>query len=107
MARSRHTNGTMVALKGTSDCWPGTPACDPAGGVPRHSVAWHLCGSLLDGSVRSHRDAVVTYIAAPAGTAARLDAANAWLARHGQAVIVLAAAVIGCYFVVKGLVGLV
>lgn len=50
---------------------------------------------------------IVTYIAAPAGTAARLDAANAWLARHGQAIIVLAAAVIGCYFVVKGLVGLV
>jgi hypothetical protein len=49
---------------------------------------------------------ILTYIAAPAGTAARLAAANSWLARHGQAILVLAAAAVGCYFVVKGLAGL-
>ena len=50
---------------------------------------------------------ILTYIAAPAGTAARLAAANNWLARHGQAILVLAAAGIGCYFVIKGAAGLV
>ena len=49
---------------------------------------------------------ILTYIAAPAGTAARLAAANNWLARHGQSILVLAAAAVGCYFVVKGLAGL-
>lgn len=49
---------------------------------------------------------ILTYIAAPEGTAARLAAANGWLARHGQAILVLAATGIGCYFVVKGLAGL-
>lgn len=50
---------------------------------------------------------ILTYITAPTGTAARLAAANDWLARHGRAVFVLAAAAIGCYFVLKGITGLV
>ena len=49
---------------------------------------------------------IITYIVAPESTAARLAAANAWLARHGQSVLVLVAAAVGCYFVVKGLAGL-
>lgn len=50
---------------------------------------------------------ILTYVAAPTRTAARLAAANAWLARRGQAIFVLAATAIGCYFVVKGVTGLV
>ena len=50
---------------------------------------------------------ILTYITAPTRTAAELAAANTWLARHGQAIFVLAAAAIGCYFVVKGVTGLV
>lgn len=50
---------------------------------------------------------ILTYIAAPTGTAARLAAANGWLARHGQVIFVLAAAAIGCYFMLKGVIGLV
>ncbi|MEY9861043.1 hypothetical protein ABH935_006681 [Catenulispora sp. GAS73] len=50
---------------------------------------------------------VLTYIVAPEHTAARLAAANNWLTRHGQPILILAAAAVGCYFVVKGLAGLV
>jgi hypothetical protein len=49
---------------------------------------------------------IITYIAAPEGTSTRLAAANDWLARHGQVILVLAAAAVGCYFVVKGIAGL-
>jgi hypothetical protein len=49
---------------------------------------------------------ILTYIVAPAATAARLAAANAWLGRHGQVIVVVAASLVGCYFVVRGLAGL-
>ncbi|MEY9910630.1 hypothetical protein ABIA35_006874 [Catenulispora sp. MAP12-49] len=49
---------------------------------------------------------IITYLVAPETTAARLAAANAWLARHGQEILVIASTVVGCYFVVKGIVGL-
>lgn len=50
---------------------------------------------------------IATYMFAPERTAAALAAANAWLSRNGKTVAVLAAAVVGCYFTVKGIVGLV
>ena len=50
---------------------------------------------------------ILTYIAQPAGTTSRLAAANSWLARHGQIILVLAAVAVGGYFVVNGLVALV
>ena len=46
---------------------------------------------------------ILTYIAAPERTAALLAAANSWLSRHGQSILVLGSAAVGCYFVVKGL----
>jgi hypothetical protein len=49
---------------------------------------------------------IVTYLAEPERTAARLAVANSWLARHGQSILVLAATAVGCYFIVKGLAGL-
>jgi hypothetical protein len=49
---------------------------------------------------------IATYLFAPERTAAALSAANAWLARNGQRIAVVAAAVVGFYFTVKGIVGL-
>jgi hypothetical protein len=49
---------------------------------------------------------IITYIAAPTRTAAWLATANHWLARHGHAILVIASAVVGGYFIVKGIVGL-
>jgi hypothetical protein len=50
---------------------------------------------------------IATYLFAPERTAAGLRDANAWLSRNGRLVLVLGAAVVGCYFTVKGIVGLV
>lgn len=50
---------------------------------------------------------VATYCFAPERTAAGLQAANDWLSRNGRSIGVIAAAVIGVYFSIKGIVGLV
>jgi Sap-like sulfolipid-1-addressing protein len=50
---------------------------------------------------------IVMFLIAPQRCTAILDASNAWLGRHGQVIVVTAASVVGCYFVVKGVVRLV
>lgn len=49
---------------------------------------------------------IILYAVAPERTTAFLDSANAWLARHGPVILVLAATAVGCYFTVNGLVHL-
>ena len=49
---------------------------------------------------------IVLYALAPERTTALLKAANAWLARHGRILVTLAAAGVGCYFTINGLVHL-
>jgi Sap, sulfolipid-1-addressing protein len=49
---------------------------------------------------------IVYYAMAPERAAAALRAVNAWLARHGRVIGLSAAAIVGTYFVVHGIVGL-
>lgn len=49
---------------------------------------------------------IVLFALRPEGTAALLERANAWLARHGRVLTVLAAGAVGVYFTVDGLVHL-
>jgi len=49
---------------------------------------------------------IILYALAPERTTALLKAANAWLAKHGRILVTLAAAAVGCYFTVSGLVHL-
>jgi hypothetical protein len=50
---------------------------------------------------------IVMFLLAPERSTRILAAANAWLARHGRMIGASAATVVGCYFVVSGLVHLV
>ena len=49
---------------------------------------------------------ILTYLIAPERTHAALKSANEWFARNGRVIAAAAAAGAGCYFVVKGLIGL-
>jgi Sap, sulfolipid-1-addressing protein len=49
---------------------------------------------------------IAVFLIAPERTAAALDSANGWLARHGRIIAVTAAAAAGCYFVISGIVKL-
>jgi hypothetical protein len=49
---------------------------------------------------------LVLYLFAPQRTAAILKASNAWLARNGRVIALSAAGIVGCYFVVSGIVHL-
>lgn len=49
---------------------------------------------------------IILYALAPERTTALLKSANAWLARHGRILVTLAAAGVGCYFTISGLVHL-
>lgn len=49
---------------------------------------------------------IALFLVAPDRSTSVLRAANAWLARHGRVIGVSAAGVVGCYFVVNGLVHL-
>lgn len=76
-------------------------------GADMSSVARYLTVALLAGIVLLMAEIpILTYLAAPARTAAFLAAANGWLGRHGQTILVLGAAAVGCYFVAKGVGGL-
>jgi hypothetical protein len=50
---------------------------------------------------------IATYLFAPERTSTGLRNANDWLSRNGRLVLVVGAAVVGFYFTVKGIVGLV
>jgi hypothetical protein len=50
---------------------------------------------------------IALYAIAPDRTAAALKATNEWLARHGRVIVLAAAVVVGCYFVISGIVHLV
>ena len=50
---------------------------------------------------------IVMFLLAPQRSTAVLEAVNAWLGRHGRVIVVTAACVVGCYFVVNGVVHLV
>lgn len=49
---------------------------------------------------------IILFAVRPEQTAASLEAANAWLGRHGRVLTVLAAAGVGLYFTINGLVHL-
>ncbi|MEY9930877.1 threonine/homoserine/homoserine lactone efflux protein [Catenulispora sp. GP43] len=49
---------------------------------------------------------IVYYAIAPERAAAALRAVNEWLARHGRVIGLSAAAIVGTYFVIHGIVGL-
>lgn len=49
---------------------------------------------------------IVLFALRPRGTAALLERANAWLARHGRVLTAVAAAAVGVYFTLDGLVHL-
>jgi hypothetical protein len=50
---------------------------------------------------------ILYYAIAPERAAAALRAVNEWLARHGRVIGLSAAAIVGTYFVINGIVGLV
>lgn len=50
---------------------------------------------------------IVMFLLEPQRSTAALEAANAWLARHGKVIGVTAASAVGCYFIVNGVVHLV
>lgn len=49
---------------------------------------------------------ILYYLIAPERAAAALRTANAWLARNGRTIGLSAAAIVGTYFVISGIVGL-
>lgn len=49
---------------------------------------------------------IILFAAAPERTTALLDSANAWLAKHGRVLGIVAALGVGCYFTITGLVHL-
>ena len=49
---------------------------------------------------------IVLYLVAPERAAALLKAANGWLARNGRVIALSAAGIVGCYFVISGIVRL-
>jgi hypothetical protein len=50
---------------------------------------------------------VVLYLTVPERTVAIMKTANGWLGRHGRAIALAAAGVVGVYFVVHGITGLI
>jgi hypothetical protein len=50
---------------------------------------------------------ILYYAIAPERAAAALRAVNEWLAQHGRVIGLSAAAIVGTYFVINGIVGLV
>jgi hypothetical protein len=50
---------------------------------------------------------IAMFLIAPERCTTILETSNAWLGRHGRVIAVTAASVVGCYFVVKGVVRLV
>lgn len=92
----------------------GTPS--PMYILALHSVSQGSAGAVLRGFEVVILAAIVllmaeipiaTYVFEPERTAAGLRNANAWLSRNGRRVLVIGAAVVGVYFTVKGIVGLV
>jgi hypothetical protein len=49
---------------------------------------------------------IVLFLLAPQRSTRALEESNAWLGRHGRMIAVVAAGVVGCYFVVNGVVRL-
>lgn len=49
---------------------------------------------------------IITFLIAPERTHDALKSANAWLSRNGHVIALAAATVVGCYFTVIGIVGL-
>lgn len=50
---------------------------------------------------------IALFLLAPERSTRALETSNAWLARHGRMIAVTAASVVGCFFVVNGVVHLV
>ena len=49
---------------------------------------------------------IILYAIWPERTTAALKTTNAWLSRHGHVILVVAATVVGCYFIIHGAVNL-
>lgn len=73
----------------------------PAAGVRALSVILIAAVVLLAAEVP-----ILTYLIAPERTHSALRAANIWLARNGRVIAAAAAGGVGCYFMIKGIVGL-